>query len=52
MPEGVNTTPYVAHPPEPELRRKKTEVKGGLAALQKRGMKITSYSESNVKRGT
>lgn len=31
---------------ELDLRRKKTEIKGGLAELQKRGIKITSYTES------
>lgn len=45
-PEGINQTPYVAYPPEPDLRRKKTEIKGGLAELQKRGIKVTSYTES------
>jgi hypothetical protein len=42
-----NERPAVAFPPEPGLRRKKTEVKGGLAELQRRsGIKITSYTES------
>jgi hypothetical protein len=46
MPEGVNTTPYIAHTPEPGLKRKKVEVKGGLAELQKRGIRIKNYTES------
>jgi DNA-directed RNA polymerase subunit RPC12/RpoP len=47
MPEGpVNTTPYAAFPPEPELKRKKVTIKGGLAELQKRGIKIKNYTES------
>jgi hypothetical protein len=34
-----------------ELKRKKTEVKGGLAEIAKRGsIRITSYTESNTKR--
>jgi hypothetical protein len=45
-PEGPPETPYVAYPPEPELRKKKVEIKGGLAELQKRGISITSYTES------
>jgi hypothetical protein len=47
MPEGVNTTPYATTKfPEPGLGRKKTEVKGGLAELAKKGsIRITSYSE-------
>jgi hypothetical protein len=36
----------VAFPPEPELKWKKTEVKGGLAELQKRGIRIKNYTES------
>jgi hypothetical protein len=31
-------------------KRRKTEVRGGLAELQRRGMKITNYSETNVRR--
>jgi hypothetical protein len=38
--------PRTAYPPEPDLRRKKVEIKGGLAELQKRGIKITRYTES------
>jgi hypothetical protein len=50
-PSGVNTTPYASTKfKEPTLGRKKTEVRGGLAELQRRGMKIISYSESNVRR--
>jgi hypothetical protein len=42
-----NERPAVSYLPEPGLRRKKTEVKGGLAELQKRSsIKITSYTES------
>jgi hypothetical protein len=42
-----NERPAVSYPPEPGLGRKKTEVKGGLAELAKRGsIRITSYSES------
>jgi hypothetical protein len=46
MPEGVNTTPYASTKfTEPDLRKKKVEIKGGLAELQKRGIRITSYKE-------
>jgi hypothetical protein len=47
-PEGVyNQTPYASTKfTEPDLRKKKVEIKGGLAELQKRGIKITSYTES------
>jgi hypothetical protein len=41
-----NENPRIAYPPEPTLRKKKVEIKGGLAELQKRGIKITSYTES------
>jgi hypothetical protein len=41
-----NENPRTAYPPEPDLRRKNVEIKGGLAELQKRGIKITSYTES------
>ena len=34
--------------PEPELRRKKVTIKGGLAEWQRKGVKITSYSEGAV----
>jgi ribosomal protein L37AE/L43A len=44
-----NESPAVAFPPEVELKRKKVTIKGGLAELQKRGIKITSYSERNTK---
>jgi hypothetical protein len=47
VPTGVNQNPNASTKfPEPDLRRKKTEIKGGLAVLQKRGIKITSYTES------
>jgi hypothetical protein len=47
VPEGVNQNPYASTKfLEPDLRKKKTEIKGGLAELQKRGIKITSYTES------
>jgi hypothetical protein len=48
VPEGVNQNPYASTKfPEPDLRKKKTEIKGGLAELQKRSsIKITSYTES------
>jgi hypothetical protein len=45
-PSESNPTPYPAYPPEPKLRKKKIETKGGLAHLQKRGIKVTSYTES------
>jgi hypothetical protein len=35
---------------ERTVGREPVEIKGGLAELQRRGMKITSYSESNTKR--
>jgi hypothetical protein len=41
-----NENPAVSYAPEVELKRKKTEVRGGLAELQKRGIKVTSYTES------
>jgi hypothetical protein len=42
-----NENPRVAFPPEPSLSRKKTEIKGGLAELARKGsIKITSYTES------
>jgi hypothetical protein len=45
-----NERPAVAFTPEPELKRKKVEVKGGLAELAKRGsIKITHYTESNTR---
>lgn len=44
--DGPIEHPSVAYPPEPELKRKKTEIKGGLAELQKRGFKIKNYTES------
>jgi hypothetical protein len=45
-----NERPAVSYAPEPGLVRKKTQVKGGLAELAKRGsIKITHYTESNTK---
>jgi hypothetical protein len=41
-----NERPAVSYAPEPTLGKKKTEIKGGLAELQKRGIKVTSYTES------
>jgi hypothetical protein len=47
VPTGVNQNPYASTKfPEPDLKKKKTEIKGGLAELQKRGIRITSYTES------
>jgi hypothetical protein len=37
--------PAVAYPPEPGLSRKDHSIKGGLAELQRRGMKINNYTE-------
>jgi hypothetical protein len=38
--------PYVAFPPEPELKRKKKEIKGGLKAMTEKGsIRVTSYKE-------
>ena len=37
--------PLSSKMPEPTLEGKKTEIKGGLAELHKRGIKITSYNE-------
>ena len=45
-PEGPPDNPAVAFPPEVELKRKKVEIKGGLAELQKRGIRIKNYTES------
>lgn len=42
-PTGPIEDPSVAYAHEPELKWKK-EIKGGLAELQKRGVKITSYN--------
>jgi hypothetical protein len=50
MPGPPNTPLATTKFKELTLGRKKTEVRGGLAELQRRGMKITSYSESNVRR--
>jgi hypothetical protein len=41
-----NENPRIAYPPELTLGKKKVEIKGGLAELQKRGIRITSYTES------
>lgn len=50
-PEGVNKVPLATTKfKEPTVGRQPVEIKGGLAELQRRGMKITSYSESNTKR--
>jgi hypothetical protein len=38
--------PAVAYPPEPELKRKKTELPGAFDVLRKRGMRFTSYTEN------
>jgi hypothetical protein len=40
-----NENPAVAYPPEPGLRSKKIEIKGGLKSLQQKGVKVTSYVE-------
>jgi hypothetical protein len=40
-----NENPAVAYPPEPGLRSKKIEIKGGLKSLQHKGVKVTSYVE-------
>jgi hypothetical protein len=41
-----NERPAVAYPPEPSLGKKDHSIKGALAELQKRGLKITNYTES------
>ena len=47
VPDGPIEHPSVAFPPEPELKRKKTEIKGGLKALSETGhIKIKNYTES------
>jgi hypothetical protein len=43
-PEAV-TNPSISYAPEPTLKRKGKEVKGGLAELQRRGLKISNYTE-------
>jgi hypothetical protein len=43
--EGPVTDPYVSYAPEPTIKRKKKEPKGGFKALQDKGIKITSYTE-------
>jgi hypothetical protein len=45
MSEGPVEDPSISYAPEPELSRKKKGVKGGLKALQDKGIKITSYTE-------
>jgi hypothetical protein len=45
-PMGRNTDALISYSPEPDdLSKKPVEVKGGLAELKKRGVRITSYSE-------
>jgi hypothetical protein len=46
MSEGPITEPAASIIPEPQLKRKKKELKGGLKALQDKGVHVTSYSES------
>jgi hypothetical protein len=42
-----NERPAVSYPPALTLKRKKTEIKGGLKALSEKGsIRITSYTES------
>jgi hypothetical protein len=51
MSEGPPDTPLATTKfKEPTIGRKPKEIRGGLAELQRRGMKITNYSEQNVRR--
>jgi hypothetical protein len=45
MSDGPTEDPSISYAPEPQLKRKKKEIKGGLKALQDRGIRITSYKE-------
>jgi hypothetical protein len=46
VPTERNTAALISYPPEPDdLTKKPAEVKGGLAELKKRGIRITSYKE-------
>jgi hypothetical protein len=44
-PEGPIENPSVSYPPEVTIGRTPPEIKGGLAELKKRGIRITSYKE-------
>jgi hypothetical protein len=45
MSDGPVEEPAASLVPEPQLKRKKKEIKGTLAELQRRGVKVTSYKE-------
>lgn len=46
-PIDLNTEPCLSYLPEPnDLSKPEVEIKGGLKALQDRGLNITSYSET------
>jgi hypothetical protein len=42
---GPVEDPSLSYAPEPQLKRKRKEIKGGLKALQDKGIHITSYKE-------
>jgi DNA-directed RNA polymerase subunit RPC12/RpoP len=44
-PEGPVEHPSVSYPPERTVGRTPPEIKGGLAELKKRGIRITSYKD-------
>lgn len=50
VPQGVSEETLIVHPPEPHEQdvriRKGPVVKGGLKALQNKGLKITSYTST------
>jgi DNA-directed RNA polymerase subunit RPC12/RpoP len=48
-PIGMNLEPCLSYPPDPNkefFSDKQTEIKGGLKALQDKGVRITSYHET------
>jgi hypothetical protein len=45
MSDGPIENPSISYAPEPELKRKKKQYKGGFEALQAKGFNITSYTE-------
>jgi hypothetical protein len=45
MSDGPVEEPSISYAPEKKIERKKKEIKGGLAELEKRGVHVTSYKE-------
>src|SRR5262245_51081908 len=43
--DGPVEDPSLSYAPEPRLKRKRKEIKGGLKALQDKGIHISSYKE-------